>query len=274
MAAVSAESEEDAARIAGEDQHRSSWWHRLLGTMPLPCGLTWGLAHSPRRYNFLVLLVVALSVLWLGFYVVIVLSMLHVLSEKADSYCRQQVNQHFYHLMILLACFVWSEAAQICIFSPCIARLVEQACCCGTSLFIREGPICLFGIGSFFWLVHLMMFDESCENGIPWLSEALRLYAMYSCMMSTASLVMTSWHKSLIQVGRPAKILENLQTCTHNDHICLQRPECIICLSAWEPDDLIKVTKCQHAYHADCLGRWLQTSHACALCRQKIIVSP
>jgi len=43
--------------------------------------------------------------------------------------------------------------------------------------------------------------------------------------------------------------------------------ECPICLEDYVPDAPVVRTHCQHLMHRHCLGRWLQASHFCPICR-------
>jgi len=46
--------------------------------------------------------------------------------------------------------------------------------------------------------------------------------------------------------------------------------ECPICLEEYSAESTICRTRCQHLMHRDCLGRWLQASHYCPLCRADV----
>ena len=45
---------------------------------------------------------------------------------------------------------------------------------------------------------------------------------------------------------------------------------CAICLADFEPDSRIVVLGCAHAYCADCVDRWHQTSEKCPECKTLI----
>jgi hypothetical protein len=47
--------------------------------------------------------------------------------------------------------------------------------------------------------------------------------------------------------------------------------DCAICLCPYETGEEIKVTPCGHAFHQDCVARWLRTAHTCALCRADLV---
>ncbi|KAK2988786.1 hypothetical protein RJ640_025945 [Escallonia rubra] len=47
--------------------------------------------------------------------------------------------------------------------------------------------------------------------------------------------------------------------------------ECSICLGLFEEDEVIKVLpECLHAYHSECVDKWLRTRSSCPLCRTSL----
>ncbi|KAH7549864.1 hypothetical protein ACOSP7_025161 [Xanthoceras sorbifolium] len=47
--------------------------------------------------------------------------------------------------------------------------------------------------------------------------------------------------------------------------------ECPICLGVFEDEDKLKVLpECNHAYHSDCLDKWLSSHSSCPLCRASL----
>ncbi|TXG74427.1 hypothetical protein EZV62_003006 [Acer yangbiense] len=50
--------------------------------------------------------------------------------------------------------------------------------------------------------------------------------------------------------------------------------ECSICLGVFEDEDELKVLpECNHAYHSDCLDKWLNSRSSCPLCRASLEIS-
>ncbi|KAL1364846.1 hypothetical protein HN51_012997 [Arachis hypogaea] len=48
--------------------------------------------------------------------------------------------------------------------------------------------------------------------------------------------------------------------------------ECRVCLNEFHEGDQLRNLKCHHAFHRDCLDKWLQQSFAtCPLCRIKLL---
>ncbi|XP_057532336.1 E3 ubiquitin-protein ligase ATL4 isoform X1 [Amaranthus tricolor] len=49
--------------------------------------------------------------------------------------------------------------------------------------------------------------------------------------------------------------------------------DCAVCLSKFEPKDLLRLLPiCCHAFHADCIDTWLNSSQSCPLCRSSVFV--
>ncbi|KDN52430.1 hypothetical protein K437DRAFT_254205 [Tilletiaria anomala UBC 951] len=48
--------------------------------------------------------------------------------------------------------------------------------------------------------------------------------------------------------------------------------KCLVCLEDWLSEDKIRVLDCKHAYHMDCVDRWLcSSSNTCPLCRREAV---
>jgi E3 ubiquitin-protein ligase ATL6/9/15/31/42/55 len=47
--------------------------------------------------------------------------------------------------------------------------------------------------------------------------------------------------------------------------------ECAVCLARFDDADLLRLLpRCRHAFHLDCVDRWLATSASCPLCRARV----
>lgn len=133
--------------------------------------------------------------------------------------------------------------------------------------------------------------SPNCESRSPELYNQLKIYAVVSCLLAFACIVEVYWHNKLIantlelfstwvpEVSRsaPPDTLEKLQTIAYaednfGDEEGKRYPsECAICLGSWEPEDVIKVTPCGHAFHKECIGGWLRSARSCALCRKDLV---
>jgi len=51
---------------------------------------------------------------------------------------------------------------------------------------------------------------------------------------------------------------------------CMER--CLICLDDYEPEDDLRLLKCKHAFHKNCVDQWLETGkNNCPACRSKSV---
>lgn len=63
--------------------------------------------------------------------------------------------------------------------------------------------------------------------------------------------------------------------CDSNDFKYEKESECSICLGVFQKEEKIKMlTRCGHAYHAECVDTWLRTRSSCPLCRASLRVDP
>ena len=47
--------------------------------------------------------------------------------------------------------------------------------------------------------------------------------------------------------------------------------QCLICLEDYQTDDDLRLMSCKHAYHKECVDRWLQVGrNNCPACRTKV----
>jgi len=56
-------------------------------------------------------------------------------------------------------------------------------------------------------------------------------------------------------------------------HAC-SGEQCAICRMEFEADDELRVLRCGHAEHAECIDQWLAVNKSCPLCQTEIISSP
>lgn len=51
-----------------------------------------------------------------------------------------------------------------------------------------------------------------------------------------------------------------------------EQSECSICLGDFQEEEKVKVLpECQHAYHCECVDKWLSEQSSCPLCRASLI---
>ena len=51
-------------------------------------------------------------------------------------------------------------------------------------------------------------------------------------------------------------------------------PQCSICRMEFEPDDMLRVLRCCHADHAECIDQWLNVNKSCPLCHAEVATTP
>uniref|UniRef100_A0A7S2H8Q7 RING-type domain-containing protein n=1 Tax=Alexandrium andersonii TaxID=327968 RepID=A0A7S2H8Q7_9DINO len=252
----------------------------------------------PMQFKALAAVVLGVSVSWVGNYVLAVLPAIEDNKVKLCSYNEYNDSQLTYNAKMLFVYFLWFAVARTSLFMPCIASRVAVVQSrthgfCRTycvHLIIRDGPLYIFVVGSLLFWFHLMQ-SPHCEERNPDLYQTLKLYAIYSCMVSVLCLLLAYWHnKLLIEAAReahepedhsaPPDTITRLETRPYDDNLFgdeegkLYPSECAICLGAWEQSDVIKVTQCQHAFHEECIANWLRTARTCALCRQDLTKAP
>jgi hypothetical protein len=85
------------------------------------------------------------------------------------------------------------------------------------------------------------------------------------------------WYKKIFSRNRPKK-----ESSTELGRLSLRSglpilyivdggdSSCAICLSDYEHKDTIRMMKCFHHYHMDCLDEWLKINRTCPLCKRDI----
>ncbi|MED6181425.1 hypothetical protein PIB30_019325 [Stylosanthes scabra] len=78
-----------------------------------------------------------------------------------------------------------------------------------------------------------------------------------------------------ITTAQYLRFIEEKNPTIHYTKSMLKQPdhvECRVCLNEFQEGDKLRNLKCQHAFHRDCLDKWLQQSCAtCPLCRNKLL---
>ncbi|KAG0519576.1 hypothetical protein BDA96_09G275200 [Sorghum bicolor] len=73
-------------------------------------------------------------------------------------------------------------------------------------------------------------------------------------------------------VGVPKQVIESLPFFRFATlRGARQGMECSVCLARFDDADLLRLLpRCHHAFHLDCVDRWLQSSASCPLCRTSV----
>jgi len=48
-------------------------------------------------------------------------------------------------------------------------------------------------------------------------------------------------------------------------------PSCTICLAEYQDEELMRKLPCDHAYHSECIDKWLNRVNHCPLCRKEAV---
>ncbi len=70
---------------------------------------------------------------------------------------------------------------------------------------------------------------------------------------------------SMIQDLTDTKIFSKLMEDTK-----IKEPMCCICLRNFTPEDEVRILKCQHYFHKECIMEWLNREKSCPYCRRDI----
>lgn len=209
--------------------------------------------------------------------------------------CNLSMSQLKYNAKVLFIYFAWFIIAKSCLFLPCVVARIGRVQSqthgfCKTyfvHLLLKDGPIYIFVVGSVLFWFNILRSAE-CEQRQLALYETLKMYAVFSCSVAFACVILSHWHNKLVSValellasappppkGAPPGTVTKLETQQHNlDDFGDDKKypsECVICLVAWEPEDTIKVTPCGHAFHEHCIEAWLKSARTCAMCRQDLV---
>jgi hypothetical protein len=50
----------------------------------------------------------------------------------------------------------------------------------------------------------------------------------------------------------------------------INNTSCSICITDFEDESLVSITKCNHAFHNECIVEWGKYKTACPICREKL----
>ncbi|XP_030543737.1 RING-H2 finger protein ATL78-like [Rhodamnia argentea] len=108
---------------------------------------------------------------------------------------------------------------------------------------------------------------------------SLGLNSIIRCALRCSSLVPseTSGHNAsarLANTGVKRKALKTFPVLNYTAELKLPGldAECIICLSEFATNDLVRILpKCHHAFHVQCIDKWLNSHSSCPTCRHCLI---
>jgi len=236
---------------------------------------------------------VGLIIFWLLDFVVVVLPALQ--TNDVDSLCPRNDQQIEHYCYLIVGSFCTFIVVRILVHSDhCFGQVREQAEC-GLLGPVRllifgmavHGTLYVFCATSALFVAQLI-YTSKCEASNPLLYSACQTFAFLSCLVGNFCVSLVFWRGQLVHqatqrlaFGRGKQrassgAIEQIAAVPYDPVLFGDEDdrryakECPICLGVWEPEDDIRAPPCGHAYHKECLGRWLQTDRTCALCRRDV----
>eukprot|EP00419_Tripos_fusus_P046379 CAMPEP_0172842236 /NCGR_PEP_ID=MMETSP1075-20121228/30574_1 /TAXON_ID=2916 /ORGANISM="Ceratium fusus, Strain PA161109" /LENGTH=432 /DNA_ID=CAMNT_0013686325 /DNA_START=126 /DNA_END=1427 /DNA_ORIENTATION=+ len=210
-------------------------WQRLGRCLGLTGSQSFQIRY-PWHFKGCVVVVTFISASWVGNYALVVSPAIDAIDRQPCKDGTADNNQLAYNARMLLVYFIWFAVARMSLFLPCIASRVANVQSrthgfCRTycvHLVIRDGPLYIFVIGSMLFWFHLMQNpycegrDQGSDDTNLSMYRALRLYAIYSCLVSVLCMFLAYWHNKLLREaarrfprqdrGAPPGTLEKLET--------------------------------------------------------------
>jgi len=247
----------------------------------------------PLHFQALLFATAGVVAIWLLDFSMAVLPALDGIDRQSQ--CAENDKQLERNCRMIVGVFCIFVAVRILLHSDhCLGRIRERAeygLMGPLRLYIFQlavhGPLYVFCVTSALFVAQLMSTSQ-CELFNPELYSVCRRFAFLSCLVGNFCVSLVFWRGQLVRQARqrlaPSRgkrraapgAIEQIAAVPYDPALFGDEDgrryagECPICLGAWEPDDDIRVPPCGHAFHKECLGRWLQTDRTCALCRRDV----
>lgn len=127
----------------------------------------------------------------------------------------------------------------------------------------------------------------ACRTAAPQLHRAVKAYAacnlavtmfMYLNMFGIFHFLRMALRQGLLHTSQAApkgSLEKSTAEANMDDELLVESPQCSICLDDFnESAPFLKTKACEHLFHRECLGNWLQVNRTCPLCRQDLGASP
>lgn len=246
----------------------------------------------PLSFRVMVLVVVGVAaMIMLGLFLKIVSSV----QDAETSSCTARDEKLLDISKVVLSSFGTFILVRLLFFLPCVQARVDRVLdgngvlrkyLCHLAVY---WPLYVFCFSSHEFLTQFRNFQE-CGDLNPELYTTLRVFGYHCGLVSMVSGFFLIWqvvfiwdtraHGEQEVQGAAPGMIESLTSVPYSQESFGDEDEkpypgmCPICLGDWEDDDDIKVPACGHAFHKDCLQRWLAKGSTCAVCRQSVSAGP
>ncbi|CAA0821396.1 RING-H2 finger protein ATL52 [Striga hermonthica] len=115
------------------------------------------------------------------------------------------------------------------------------------------------------------------RSTMPMLYYGLVVVGTAAVVLALYNLIIVRW---CAQVANPrhrprrpshSYVLSSVSSFKYKREGAGDGPECVVCLSAFEEgEELRRLPKCNHSFHAPCIDMWLYTHMDCPLCRSQV----
>ncbi|CAD8126236.1 unnamed protein product [Paramecium sonneborni] len=102
----------------------------------------------------------------------------------------------------------------------------------------------------------------------PWQPMFL-LYKMFMDLNSMQIPITIPTNLKIVKARKPKNWFDDIPILVGVDEIA-QSEKCAVCLEDINDQNLIKILKCNHYFHNECIKEWLIIKAECPTCRDKI----
>jgi len=174
-----------------------------------------------------------------------------------------------------------------------LQRDIVRTCLCYDTA--RDGPIEPIRVRLFKWISviaavvwpiiasFMLIRTQKCNSELELAVKVIVVYYVVIALVVVIApaffltVMMCLVRRGLIRLPRspaaaPEDLIEQLPVvafdpAVFNDETGRYPSLCPVCLEAFAADRPIKQTPCEHVFHMECLGGWLQVARSCPLCR-------
>ncbi|KAG8467665.1 hypothetical protein KFE25_006717 [Diacronema lutheri] len=121
--------------------------------------------------------------------------------------------------------------------------------------------------------LHAALMGNLADGGV---NAGVNLRALSPSQLDYEQLIRLGENVGHVSRGASQESVDELPVRSHAECCAphsdvLVGAECAICRMPYEPDDELRILRCRHAEHKDCLDEWLKRSKACPLCAKEVV---